>query len=127
MTIEARIKKLQVSFEKLMSVKKYRIKSKVQTYDIRDCDQYIGVLELEQILRHQGSDIFSDELQRQTSTVVRLVSNIRKRSFRFDDNGKPRVNMHGDSETESLQSSDLDDILLDNNTYDDDRTKTINE
>ena len=37
-----------------MSKKKYRMKSKVQTYDIRDAEEYYGILELEDLLKKKG-------------------------------------------------------------------------
>jgi len=49
--MEEKVKKLQFQIEKLMSKRKYRIKSKIQTYDIRDAEQYFGILELEDLLK----------------------------------------------------------------------------
>jgi hypothetical protein len=39
-----------------MAKKNYRMKSKVQTYDIRDCQEYYGVLELEALLKQSGKN-----------------------------------------------------------------------
>ena len=32
------------------------IKSKIQTYDIRDCEEYYGILELEALLKRMSKD-----------------------------------------------------------------------
>lgn len=45
-----RIKKLQVNIDKVYALKNYRIKSRIQSYDIRDSIKYKGALELEQII-----------------------------------------------------------------------------
>ena len=53
-----------------MSKKKYRMKSKVQTYDIRDAEQYYGILELEDLLRKKGKSsikLLDDEIRRTSS------------------------------------------------------------
>ena len=39
----------------MSSLKQYRIKSKVQTYDIRDSEDYQGILELEAVLNGNSS------------------------------------------------------------------------
>ena len=50
-----------------MSKKKYLMKSKVQTYDIRDAEEYYGVLELEDLLKKKGKSsikVHVDEIRR---------------------------------------------------------------
>ena len=37
-------------------MKKHKIKSKVQSYDIRDCEEYNGILELESLLRKSSQE-----------------------------------------------------------------------
>ena len=54
-TIEGKIKELQRNVLQLIAKKNYRMKSKVQTYDIRDCEEYYGILELEALLRKGDS------------------------------------------------------------------------
>ena len=51
MTIQEKVSHLQINILKLQAEKQYRIKSKVQTYDIRDCEAYFGILELEALLK----------------------------------------------------------------------------
>ena len=46
-TMAERIRMLRINKQEIFRVKKYRIKSKLQSYDIRDCGEYYGVLELE--------------------------------------------------------------------------------
>ena len=58
-----RIKKLQVNIDKVYALKNYRIKSRIQSYDIRDSIKYKGALELEQI-------IFRSQIKRQKMHVV---------------------------------------------------------
>jgi len=87
-TIEEKIKKLQINVERLMSLRNYRIKSRVQSYDIRDCEQYMGVLELESLLKKGEQDVDAFEFQRQASQMMKLVTHLRKRSFKFDENGE---------------------------------------
>lgn len=50
-------------------MKKNQIKSKVQTYDIRDCEKYNGILELESVLK------------RQVTSHVSMVELIRKHTL----------------------------------------------
>ena len=50
-SIEAQIHQLRRNETRLKSIKKYRIKSKIQSYDIRDSEDFYGVLELEQLLK----------------------------------------------------------------------------
>ena len=54
--ITDKIKQLQLKFELVMSKKNYRMKSKIQTYDIRDCAEYYGVLELEALLKQSKNE-----------------------------------------------------------------------
>jgi hypothetical protein len=54
--ITDKIKQLQLKFEMVMSKKNYRMKSKIQTYDIRDCAEYYGVLELETLLKQSKNE-----------------------------------------------------------------------
>ena len=46
---------LKINEPILQAFMKYRIKSQVQTYDIRGRDEYKGVLELEQLLQDDKS------------------------------------------------------------------------
>jgi hypothetical protein len=50
-TIDEKIKSLKKSEGKLLELKNFRMKSKVQSYDLRDCEEYYGILELEKVLR----------------------------------------------------------------------------
>jgi len=52
-TLQAKIKFLRDNEDRLKTIKTTRMKSKVQTYDIRDSEEYAEVLELELILRAQ--------------------------------------------------------------------------
>ena len=45
----------------IYALKKYRIKSLIQTYDIRDAERFAGVLELEKLLL-ENQDILTDRL-----------------------------------------------------------------
>lgn len=80
-TIASKIFKLHVNIEKLISVKKQKIKSKVQTYDIRDCEEYNGILELEQLLRRTGKAqaINVDDIRRSTSNAYVMGSSFTNR------------------------------------------------
>jgi hypothetical protein len=40
----------------LQALSQHKIKSKVQTYDIRDCEEYYGILELEALLKKSMKD-----------------------------------------------------------------------
>lgn len=55
-----------------MVKKKNRMKSKVQSFDIRDCEEYYGILELENLLKRNSKpeqvlDLY--EIKRSTSKV----------------------------------------------------------
>jgi len=50
-----RIRKLSINAVALLERKQYRIKSKVQTYDIRDCEEYYGIMALESLLKQASS------------------------------------------------------------------------
>ena len=67
-----------MNIEKLMSYKHYRIKSKVQSYDIRDCDEYYGILELEILLKKSGKErlLDNDEIRRYSSKVYQAGSSL---------------------------------------------------
>jgi hypothetical protein len=49
-TIPERIRQLKLHEEALWNKKSFRMKSKVQSYDLRDCEEYYGILELEKLL-----------------------------------------------------------------------------
>jgi len=59
MSFEQRTIQLKKSQEKLFQKKQYRMKSKVQSYDIRDCSEYFGVLELEKLLKDWNGKSFN--------------------------------------------------------------------
>lgn len=65
-TIEAKIHELRKNESRLKTIKKYRIKSKVQSYDIRDAEDFYGVLELEQMLKTERK-----------SSITQLAAGIR--------------------------------------------------
>jgi hypothetical protein len=50
-TLEERMLKLKRRQLELLQIVEYRMMSKVQSYDIRDCQEYFGILELERILK----------------------------------------------------------------------------
>ena len=56
-------------------MKVYRIKSKVQTYDIRDCEDYGGILELEALLKKCGDsgDVSLELIRRSTSRDNKIL------------------------------------------------------
>ena len=70
--IKKRIHALKKQEATLNTLKKFRIKSKVQTYDLRDCEEYQGVLELEKLLQESRKD-----------NVKALNDNIRKSYNKF--------------------------------------------
>jgi len=49
-TIQERIRQLKLHEDALLQKKGFRMKSKVQSYDLRDCEEYYGILELEALL-----------------------------------------------------------------------------
>jgi len=51
MSIKQKIHHLKKKEAHLKTIRPYRMKSKVQTYDLRDSEQYYGVLELEKLLK----------------------------------------------------------------------------
>ena len=62
-TIGEKIKQLKIQEDKLLELKDYKMKSKVQSYDLRDCDEYYGILELEKLLReNQDEDDVHDQI-----------------------------------------------------------------
>ena len=70
-THELRANKLLVNEKDLLSRKEYKMKSKVQSYDIRDIDHYNGILELEAQLRETGGIIIdNDQIKRATSSKI---------------------------------------------------------
>ena len=56
-TVSERIRKLSINAEALLERKQYRIKSKVQTYDLRDCEEYYGIMALESLLKQSALGI----------------------------------------------------------------------
>lgn len=46
-TLGSKIAQLLKQQESIRHLRKNRIKSKIQTYDIRDCEEYYGILQLE--------------------------------------------------------------------------------
>lgn len=50
-TLELKIRALKFKEPEILEKKNYRMKSKVQSYDLRDCEEYTGLLELEKVLR----------------------------------------------------------------------------
>ena len=56
------------------------MKSKVQTYDIRDCEEYFGVLELEQLLKkankENNANVNLDMIRRSSSKVYKIGSKL---------------------------------------------------
>ena len=55
-TTDEKIKQLKISEDKLLELKDYKMKSKVQSYDLRDCEEYYGILELEKLLRENQDE-----------------------------------------------------------------------
>lgn len=70
-----RIRQLQINIDRLVAMKNYRIKSKVQTYDIRDCEDYSGILELESLLKKCGDsgDVSLELIRRSTSRDNKIL------------------------------------------------------
>ena len=70
-----RIRQLQINIDRLVAMKVYRIKSKVQTYDIRDCEDYGGILELEALLKKCGDsgDVSLELIRRSTSRDNKIL------------------------------------------------------
>ena len=56
-TVSERIRQLSINVETLLERKQYRIKSKVQTYDLRDCEEYYGIIALEGLLKQAAHGI----------------------------------------------------------------------
>lgn len=50
-TLELRIRALKFKEPEILEKKNYRMKSRVQSYDLRDSEEYTGLLELEKVLR----------------------------------------------------------------------------
>lgn len=48
--MQERIRQLKLHEGALCDKKGFRMKSKVQSYDLRDCEEYYGILELEKLL-----------------------------------------------------------------------------
>ena len=65
--LDKQIDQLKIKQTELFNIKKYKMKSKVQTYDIRDSEDYNGFLELEVVLR-----------ENRQSTVDKLNNSIRR-------------------------------------------------
>ncbi len=59
MPIEKSVVQLKRNQDKIFKIKQYRMKSKVQSYDIRDCSEYFGVLELEKLLKDWNGKSFN--------------------------------------------------------------------
>lgn len=49
--MQKRIDQIKLRMSHLNDQTKTRMKSKIQSYDIRDCPEYEGILELEKLLR----------------------------------------------------------------------------
>jgi hypothetical protein len=84
------------------------MKSKVQTYDIRDCQEYYGVLELETLLKQSGKQLSSfieiDEIRRQSSKVYVPGSTLRNLKLNQVQPSK--------EEDSVISESELDDMIL---------------
>lgn len=106
-TFGQKLHQLQINIEKILANQKHKNKSKVQTYDIRDCEEYFGVLELEALLKKCKEDpelnLGYEEIQRQTSRKYVPGASLRdskKRQIFSDDEDVPS----------SFVSSDLEDL-----------------
>lgn len=98
-THELRANKLLVNEKDLLSRKEYKMKSKVQSYDIRDIDHYNGILELEAQLRETGGRVIdNDQIKRATSSRI----------FNIGSDGS-----YEESDSASEEMDALDAFLLD--------------
>lgn len=111
-TIAARIHQLQVNIDKLVALKKHKIKSKVQSYDIRDCEEYHGILELESLLRKSS----------QEQKLAHMVD-LRRRSGSFNNmsNNIVASRVLPDREEESSSSSHVESEVQESHEYEDDK------
>ena len=98
----------------LMTKKQFRMKSKVQTYDIRDCEEYYGVLELERLLQDsRGTDVQRLNNNIRNSYNKQLTKNTRD-SLEILRSGK-NLNKMGTKEYTKDQESNFDlDIISEN-------------
>jgi len=66
-TVQERIRQLKLHEDALHDKKSFRMKSKVQSYDLRDCEEYYGILELEKLLldaQDNNIDKFAEDMNR---------------------------------------------------------------
>lgn len=71
------------------------MKSKVQSYDLRDCEEYYGILELEKVLReNQNEEDVTDQLNenlRKTHTMHTMIkrqgggNSVKRKQLVLDD------------------------------------------
>ena len=81
--VSERIRKLSINAEALLEKKEYRIKSKVQTYDLRDCEEYYGIMALESLLKQYAlgmKELDLDTIRRQSTKRYKLGSSFKMRS-----------------------------------------------
>jgi hypothetical protein len=70
-------KQLRLKEAELMERKAFLMKSKVQTYDIRDCEEYYGILELEKLLLKTSKGQPFEEFEEGLRTTIRKSVNRR--------------------------------------------------
>jgi len=75
-TMKSKINQLKLQEAKLVEAKEFRMKSKIQSYDIRDCDQFYGILELEKLLK-KSTDLnmekFADGIRRSNASISQAL------------------------------------------------------
>jgi hypothetical protein len=88
----------------------------VQTYDIRDCEEYFGVLELEALLRKGGMEktftIQFDDIRRSSSKAYVFGASFKKSNSKQSKEGDSPVRKPLD-DSDSLIISDIEDLLSD--------------
>jgi len=116
-TLGARLKQLNTQVDKLQAKKTRIIKSKIQTYDIRDCEEYYGVLELETLLRKvgqekekEGFNLAYDDIRRSSSKIYVFGSSFRKTNSKGTIEGESPTRKPMDVKSDSFVS-DLEDLI----------------
>ena len=95
------------------------MKSTVQTYDIRDCEEYYGILELEKILKKSNisqSQVGIDQINRTSIKKYELGQSLKSKKT-----GQDRAQKEGDSDSLVISEFSLEDdspILEPSNTID---------
>ena len=114
-TIDEKIKQLKKSEGKLLELKNFRMKSKVQSYDLRDCEQYYGILELEKVLReNQDEEDVAEQINlnmRKTHTYLRRAgggNSVKRKNIVVDDSMDEMESEIGDEDVWGLEERSKD-------------------